>query len=386
MILSAEEVKPPYSNRGVQNTWRGGLRACVDWVQVTFKNVLHLQKCFDILKMNSTDFKEVSYSYYGYKSHVVCGNISILFDGGVGMGFHIQMSGQGCREYEKLNLQNWQEFFMACFGYEGTFTRLDGAIDNICYNGDPPYFTPDKLYRKIKDGCVRSKFKKGKKVESFLIEDGTNLGETLYFGKEQSDMQVRIYEKDFERLGAGEELEEGLTSWIRTEIQCRRDRAQAVAIYIINDPDQLGDILAGILKNYLNFLIKNPNESNKARWKSCSWWRDFLGDVEPLKLTMIAPDKTIERSKTWINKQVAPTLGMLFMASGSDMDMIVDLLNDGMDRVTDQQIQMADEYLQKLKEERKHKEYLKNEELQKMMFRGTNTVNIFKKPIDQNDQ
>lgn len=381
------DTLPPPSNRGVQNSSLGALRACVDWVQVTFTTVPSLQKIYDILKMKESDFNSVSYSFYGYKSHVVCGNISVLFDGQSNMGFHVQMTGQGCREYEQLGLQNWQEFFITCFSMGANFTRLDGAIDNLCYLNEIPYFTPDKLYRKVKDGCATSKFKKGKKVESFLIDDGKNLGETLYFGKEQSDMQIRIYEKDLERLGAGEELEDDLTFWVRTEIQCRRDRAQALAIYIINDPDRLGDTLAGVLKNYLNFLIRNPNDSDKSRWKVCKWWLDFLGDVEPLKLTMIAPDKTIERSRTWINKQVAPTLGMLFMASGSDIDMIVDILNDGMDRVTDFQIAMADEYLKKVIEERKEKEYLKNAEFQKMMFRTTNTdFYTKKKPNDLNDQ
>lgn len=372
-------LAPPHSNRGVQNTSPTALRSCVDWLQVTLKSVLNVQQTAEILMMDEADFKPVSYSYYGYKSHVMNGNISILFDGQSNMGFHIQMTGQGCREYEKIGKQNWQQLFIKLFELGGQFTRLDGAIDNLCYKGADPYFTPDKLYRKVKEGCCQSKFKKGKKVESFLLDDGTNLGETLYFGKEQSDMQIRVYEKDLERLGAGEELEHDLTRWIRTEIQCRRDRAQALALYILNDPDKIGQVLAGVLKNYLNFVVKNPNESNKSRWNVSKWWSKFLGDVEPLKLTFVAPDKTIEKVKRWIDTQVAPSLGTLFAASGGDINLIVDLLNDGMDRMTESQKQMADEAFTMLIEQRKEKEYLKNQKYQEYMFR---TIKTEKSPSD----
>lgn len=369
---------PPASNRGVQNTSEHLLRACLDWVQVTFTTFYSVQQIYTVLGMEETDFYDFQGGIYGYKSHKKCGHISVLYDGAAGMGVHVQMTGQGCREYETYGKKTWHEFIRSCFEHGGNFTRLDGAIDDICYGDVKPYFTINTLYRKVKDGCAESRFKRGKRVESFSVNDGRGMGETLYFGREQSDIQVRFYEKDFERIEAGKELEEGLTAWNRTELQCRRERAQALALYILNN-NNLGEVLAGILKNYLNFLVKNPKESNRSRWKTSQWWLDFLGDVEPLKLTMVAPDKTIEKARQWAKKQVAPTLGMLFYSTGADMGYIVDLLNEGMERMTDEQRKLAEDNFAKLIEEREEWEYLKKQKYQEYMFRSTNTE-IIKSP------
>lgn len=364
---------PPYANRGVQSTDRPTLRACVDWVQVTFPNAHDVQQISQILRLPDEDFRESSTGGLGYRRKRRLGHIAMYSDGQPGMGIHVEMSGQGCREYENMDSAlNWRDFVRTCFEHEAKFSRMDAAIDEIRYNDDKPYFRVSTLFRKVRDGCVESRFKKGKRVESFLVNDGTSLGETLYFGREQSDLQIRFYEKDLERLNAGKELEDGISCWNRSELQCRRDRAQALALHLLNT-DDFGKVVAGVLKNNINFLVRNPGDSNRRRWKTCKWWDDFLGDVEPLKLTFIAPDKTIERSRSWIDKQVSPTLGMLFYAAEGDMDLIVDILNDGMDRLTDQQVQMADEYKRKVAEIRKEREYQRWHEYQKMMFRTTNT-------------
>lgn len=379
------QVAPLPSNRGVQNTSQHVLRACVDWVQVTFKNVQNLQKIYEILDIEESEFKDMSSSIYGYRSHKACGHISILYDGKSDMGIHVQMTGQGCREYEVLNKRNWKEFMMVCFENNGNFTRIDGAIDDICYGDEKPYFTLNGLYRKIKDGCVQSKFKKGKRVESFMIDDGKGIGETLYFGREQSDMQIRIYEKDYERLENGKELEEDLTAWNRTEIQCRRDRAQALALYILNN-ENFGEVMSGILKNYLCFKVKNPNETNKSRWKTCKWWDDFLGDVEPLKLTMIAPDRTIDTIRQWVDKQVAPSLATLFTATGGDTKMIIDLLDDGLLRMSEEQKRLASEakviYDNEKEEIRRKKAEIRDEYL----FKTIRTHKIEKAHQPEHDQ
>jgi phage replication initiation protein len=277
------------------------------------------------------------------------------------------MSGQGCREYETYGVKDWCQFFEDALLSGGTFTRLDGAIDDIVYDGQAPYFTLNRLYRKTREGCVRSRFKRGKYVQSLLLEDGSSLGETLYFGREQSDIQIRFYEKDYEREEAGETLEEGIIVWNRTEIQCRRDRAHVLAHYLVERED-FGTVLAGVLKNYLNFLVKGK-DTNKARWEVCEWWNEFLGDVEKLRLTLIAPDKTIERAITWIDKQVSPTLGMIFAAVDGDIDKIMQFVQDGMDRLTKEQIALAKEYSDDVAEKKKDQEYKRRNMWQDYLFK-----------------
>jgi len=366
--LAGKTAAPPCSNRGVQNTSRSALRACVDWVQVTFKTVHDLQTIYGILGMSEDDFEDCPTGIYGYKCQRRAGHISILYDGGPDMGIHVQMTGQGCREYETYGPKDWRQFFADCFAHDGVFTRLDGAIDDIAYEGQQPYFTLNKLYRKVREGAVRSRFKRGKYVQSLLLEDGTSLGETLYFGREQSDIQIRFYEKDFERLDAGKELEEGIIAWNRTEMQCRRDRAQALALYVVNS-DDIGKVLAGALRNYIAFCVRQ-NDTNKARWPLCRWWEDYLGDVEKLRLTMVAPDRTVERVMRWIERSVAPSLGMIFAANDGDMDLIMRYIIDGMDRMTKEQIALAKEYSDERERERREREYARRNRWNEYMFRS----------------
>lgn len=79
MENNKNDVLPPYPNRGVQNTLQSGLRACVDWLQVTFKNIKNLQEIFDVLGLDSEDFIEFENGKYGYHSHVRFGHIAIYY-------------------------------------------------------------------------------------------------------------------------------------------------------------------------------------------------------------------------------------------------------------------------------------------------------------------
>lgn len=323
------------------------LRACVDWLQVTFKIVQDPQKIIEIMGLDLNDFSDVDHGLYGYSRQYRMGNISVMYAGSPDMGTHVQMTGQGCREFETYSSIDWKDFFLKCFEYDANFTRLDIAIDDIAYEGDKLYFTVPSLIRKVKDGEVRSRFKKARYITTVRIEDGQELGSTLYFGQQSSDIQIRFYEKNFERLAAGKELEEKLIGWNRTEIQMRRERANAMALYLINEDVieevTVGEIAAGVLRNYISFCIRN-NDANKSRWQVCKWWDKFLGDVEPLKLTLIAPDKTIERTMAWLDNSVAPSLAMVFTALDGDIDKIKELIINGQERMTKQQIQMAKEY------------------------------------------
>ena len=58
-----------------------------------------------------------------------------------------------------------------------------------------------------------------------------------------------------------------------------------------------------------------------------------MGDVEKLKLTDVAPDRTVERSIQWLEKQVAPTLGLVFEAYDNDAVKILQVMREGVERL-----------------------------------------------------
>jgi len=56
----------------------------------------------------------------------------IYYDGREEMGCHVEMSGQGCRQYEaNFTDSPWKDLFGVVLSEGGKFSRLDLAIDNV---------------------------------------------------------------------------------------------------------------------------------------------------------------------------------------------------------------------------------------------------------------
>jgi phage replication initiation protein len=335
------EKCPRPRNTGAQNPSKSGLRACVDWVQATFKifgSELIDEFIFSVLGLDPADFREVN-GEHGYQKCKRLDNIAIYYDGAAGMGVHLKMSGQGCRLYEALSRDKkpWSVLLGMFLDMEANFTRLDGAIDD--FDG---YFKIDQVVRKIKKGELVSKFKQARSMESIEIKTGDSKGTTIYFGSAKSRIQIRMYEKNLERENAGHELEEGITCWNRTEVQARDERAQAIAEVIAEDGD-IGKVVSGILKHYLRFVVKGKDKK-RSRWGTAPFWERFLGDVEALKLTEKAPDRTIEKTKAWLEKQVAPSLAALIKAYDGETEMIYQMIKDGNKRLKNKDLEMIDRF------------------------------------------
>ncbi|MFD2334700.1 replication initiation factor domain-containing protein [Cohnella sp. GCM10020058] len=314
----------------------------VDWLQFTLHRT-ELPHVFDLIGIPEQDFMDMPTGRYSYAARKTCGSISVMYGGREGMGIHVEFEGQGCRQYETYYDVPWEVLFERIAHERGDYSRLDLAIDELRYDGQDPYWTVKKLIRKSKDGATRSKFKTAHRIEKIKLGDGSSAGDTIYFGSAQSDIQFRAYQKDLERLGAGYDLVEGLSCWNRFEVQLRDNRAAAAARSVL-EGRTADHLINGIIRNYLSFCLKTE-DSNKSRWPICDWWLDYLGDAEKLRLAEKAPDKTIERKKEWIDKQVLPTLAEIWVAEGKPgEDWFADLLTDGMDRMTEQQWDRAEMY------------------------------------------
>lgn len=328
--MEGQPPVPPYSNTGVQNTSGNALIALVDWVSVTFPAARKWTDVLPVLNLDSDTFSEMKTGMNGYKQQHKRGNISILSDGNADMGVHVIMSGQGCREYENdPDAKPWNLLFAEVFFEDGHFARLDLAIDD--YKG---FYKPEQIVKKLEAGLTTSKFKSYRYMKKGRISDGSSKGITVYLGSDSSDIQIRIYDKLQERQEAGKTVNEDVTHWTRTEVQLADKRADMAAHRVIEEQDEnvnIGIVVAGILKNYFCVLDKPTGDSNKSRWPVWPRWKAFLGDVAKLKLTLLAPDRTIDTRRAWIDKQTAKTLGMLFVAYDSDLNWLVDTLNKGMD-------------------------------------------------------
>lgn len=373
---------PPYCNTGVQNTIQNALIALVDWVQVTFpysQNGIKNEEIITekehkemasvnyiistILGLNPAEFKKMDTGMYSYRKQLKRGHIRILWDGATAdMGIHVEMTGQGCREYEGLGKLSWHELFLKVFECKGHFTRLDIAVDD--YKG---FFTVKQIVDKLDGGLTSSRFKSYRYMKKGRIVDGKTKGLTVYLGSEKSDIQIRIYDKLLERESAKKEVKEGVRHWVRSEIQLSDKRADMAASQIIYEKalktfTPIGMVVAGILKNYVTFYEKaSLSDKNKSRWEVWKRWKAFLGQAAKLKLAVAAPDQTIETQRAWIDKQTSKTVAKLFLAYNSDLEWLIDNINHGMELLDSKDLdqietykrnkELIDKYIQEIKED-----------------------------------
>lgn len=332
---------PPLTNRGAQNTYGAGLRACVDWVQATFPSDLEIEQVVEVLGFHFRDFELKESGMMGYKKMYICGDIKVLFDGAADMGIHVLMSGQACRQWEERSTCNWVTLFRYFnFVYNVKLTRLDVAIDD--FKG---YFTINTLRRKVKQKCVVSRFKSSLDFKKTKLSDASSQGDTLKLGSENSRIQVTFYDKKLERESKGLQLEEGLTHWVRTELRLRDERANVASLLIANQHKDIGELASGWLKNYVNF-VDQSKDSNKSRRKTSNFWAKFLGDVEKIPLTVVAPDRTLQKSINWIDRQVSSSMATIYLALDEDLSVIHDLILKSMSsgKIDDEKLRMINKY------------------------------------------
>ncbi|MCL6587674.1 MAG: replication initiation factor domain-containing protein [Anoxybacillus sp.] len=326
MEFPVEKMCPRICSTGAQNTYSSDLIACVDWFQATLKNVQVLQDVFDIFGLEISSFALIERGLYGYRKQYRFGGIAIFFDPpDERMGVHIQMSGEGCRQYEMLTSRDWQYTFSLLLNFDISISRLDLALDD--FKG---FFTLEKVVSKLKRAHVTSKFKTARHFQEIRISDGSTAGQTVYFGDSSSRLQIRMYDKKQQMIAKRGECDKDF--WLRTELQLRDERAHS-AFEMIAFGQNVGFLASGILKNYISFRVPS-SDSNKSRWDVCDWWHSFLGDVEKIKLTMKHPSSSIQRSYDWFKKQVSPTFYVLLEAFDYDFDLLFDFLLDGRSRIT----------------------------------------------------
>ena len=84
------------------------------------------------------------------------------------MGCHVEMSGQGCRQYEGLQALSWVDLFQKCLAVGANVTRLDLAIDTV--DGSLPLAD---LYAAVRSGEIRTLFSEWRRIEkgSFRSEE-----------------------------------------------------------------------------------------------------------------------------------------------------------------------------------------------------------------------
>ena len=202
------------------------------------------------------------------------------------MGICLDISGQGCREFENIQGNDWLKFLhdICDRDFRTTITRLDLAYDDHIGTLD--------LYRIAADVRDRNYTSPSKKSQIIWSDDQINdvNGLTVYVGSKSSDILIRLYDKAAEREFGPER------HWVRCEIQLRHSRCIAAVAEILKQ-QHVGRTASGILRNYLLFREPNGTDENKSRWPVAPYWDRVLLDMERVRL-WISPGEPYNFSKT----------------------------------------------------------------------------------------
>ncbi|WP_239733423.1 replication initiation factor domain-containing protein [Mammaliicoccus sp. J-M41] len=312
--MCSKNDSTPLTNRGVASPIESAMEAVVDWVQVTFHIPSIWEVIEDIIGLPKELFKYRESGLYFYNRGYEFSNIRLFYsDNDESMGIHLQLSGQGCREFEYHLVQQgktWKDFFKSCMKCKANFTRIDVAIDDF-----KTYLKVPLLIKKAEKAECISKFRAGSSINGFNLADGKTKGATFYIGSKKSNLYCRFYEKNYEQAFKRNCDVEEIGPWNRYEIQMRKAYAVNCA-EVLSETDNITFLVKSILNNNLRFVSQptNGDDKRKRRWPLYRPWALFMKEADKINLSMKPSLKSIEDNLEWLTKQVATTLDTVLTA------------------------------------------------------------------------
>lgn len=293
----------------------------VDWL--AFTTDYEKEYIIHLLGLNVTDFITMGHGSRGYKSGIKHNkyDISILFDGNIDMGTHIEITGKsidgvflafmavhssdspfGKCYNTPLNMSHLVYFLDTIRKISKNISRLDIAIDDCTCK----YLSVGMVEKLINTACYVGKFRSAQTISKISLADGSSTGKTVYFGSRQSDLMIRVYDKALEQKIYDK-------YWVRWELELHNDYA-VKAVKEMASNNSLSDIAFGLLSNYIRFIIHD-----KAKKTNCSTlqvWNDFLNNVKKASLYVKPTEKTIEDNQNWIDKQCGRIFAIVYNHDG----------------------------------------------------------------------
>lgn len=239
-------------------------------------------------------------------------------------GVLVELPGEACAALgDRL-----EKFMRWCLEQGGRVARVDYAIDDR--RGRVTY---ERLVACTDTGRVVSS---ARRCNWWLGADvgGPRDGWTLYVGRPGSQAMIRIYDKAAESgvgqapvvTGEASGWERGrgwvaprpraARPWVRVEIVCRDDFAQAMTLEVFKRGPRA---VVEQIRRRLRF-VEEPDgaDSNVYRWPVCGWWRSVLSFVAVGKCLLPGESArgTVDRWRGWVERAVAPVLAAICAADG----------------------------------------------------------------------
>lgn len=333
-----------------------GLYVSLDWLSFTLMQYSDVRDVIDFLGFNTYEFKEIGIGGNGYRNrleHLTADSIKIYFEGANdNMGIHVDVSGSAVTTLieaysttrtpfgrarqvdvfeknlpEHLYSKNLISLLSDILEI-GHFTRVDLAIDDF----GSSYYSTVEIIKKRDSRSIVSKFREIRNLEkdTLALE---RTGHTIYFGSKESEIMLRVYDKQLEQnRGLSSENEKYTdTLWTRWELQLRGERATQAAKHLASGKN-IGSVTMGILSHY--FRIIQHDDCNRSRCSNELKWDLFVNAVEKLSLTVRKCERTLEIKEQALEHQYGGRMAMLMLAHAGDVSFLGDIAMRNLHRIS----------------------------------------------------
>lgn len=288
-------------------------RCLIDWFRCSIPNTNFRVVANNILGIDFSNFVGGTVKgspYPSYNTMVSFANIN-LHSSENHKNVLIDLSGQGCRQYEEYmdRVEGWQwyELISYILEIEGKISRIDLALD--VFDDSSPSVRVLQDY--IKRGQLSCKAQKFVEINSGRVLDGKLVGFTIYIGS--SPQILRIYDKKQERRDNVGEIV-NVEKWVRWELELTGKKAILVSNKIASGKP-FNTIIKGVLSAHYCFKTrpKNPSDlNNKDRLSNMRWWDRFIGEIEKMPLNVKREKMTLQKKKKWVEENTAKSISMIY--------------------------------------------------------------------------
>lgn len=326
---AAPSVQTPDCNTGSACTVPSESRTLLDWFSFTAPAATPIGDL--VPNGDRLNWVTLDHGMHGYKSQVQCGDIRILSEGSQEMGVHVQISGQGCRQIENAGTTwedesfNWPDYVRWVLANDWKVTRIDPCVDLV---GEDLLLAD--LQPALAAGHATSRWKHNSDAGKRKFT-GEAVGNGIQYGERGSRLYGRHYDKALEqsRRPGADKITIG---WERIELECKRDAAMLVA-HMFADGLDAGQIVAGVLADYIQYRTPTGSDSNRRRWEMLPAWARFLDNCARLILATAPPDRSVDSIIRWVDRVVSKNLAIIVAAKGGDLDYLTQFVTAGRRRM-----------------------------------------------------
>lgn len=303
--MSPSTEAPPAGNTGAltPEVW-------VDYVRVTFPDDIELGLVLECLG-GGEGWLPTERGALGYARGLRKGHVSVWYQGRQGMGTHVDITGQGCRELEAGGaVRDWSEWVRKVWDFGGRFSRFDVALDDRS-----KMLNLRTIENKVRKGAFVSVWRSGRIEYGWSEGRQADQAETVYFGSRQSLVFGRIYNKALQVGLPAQSGRDEPPHWIRAELELKDERAEEFLKAALTLG--FGKAASGVWRRYVEF-IHEGTATRKERCRRCAWWHRFLQGCEAVSLSIAKVCRTLQDVADWLERQASVAVEMCCEVFGGE--------------------------------------------------------------------